>query len=233
MSIRKVKKGFTLIELLVVIAIIGILAGLLLPSISDAISRATATNMSSKARTVIQAIMAENIDREANAMTLIWPENKNAQEIATANSYFATMMPQSADDEGVEGITLAVFSGAGMQTADSVDNFRTAPRANAWSVFWSGGEGKFASGNPPFMVTRNFTDGATTKISPPGFEIKTTSFDLQDSGVTFGAKRLVVGYRDSSVQVFMVRNLTRDGALGGRTMFGGSTNDISLIKAAM
>ena len=222
MSIRKIVKGFTLIELLVVIAIIGILAGLLLPQITDAISRATATSMSSKARTVIQAIVSENIDREANALTLVWPENSSAAP-ASANIYFANLMSNA-----VEGVNFAVFSGAGMMTADSEANFRDKPNVNAWSIFWSGTLGTFISGNPPFMVTRNFNLNDMTQETTT-----LTESSFAPNGISFGDKRVVVGYRDSSVQVLMIRNLTRDGQVGSRTFMGGVTNRVYLIKAQM
>ena len=222
MFIRKVKKGFTLIELLVVIAIIGILAGLLLPQIADAIQKATATSMSSKARTVIQAILTENIERDANAEALIWPETLGTTW-QYSNDYFHALMVSNA----VESIGLSVFSGAGIATADTVENFKSG-NYNAWGLFWSG-SAKVMSGNYPFMATRNFTKTGEMDMSA-AFE---DSYSREANGLTFGDKRIVVGYRDSSVSVLTIKTLKKDGAAGARMFFGGMTNKITYAQAQL
>ncbi len=58
----KNKKGFTLIELLIVVAIIGILAVALVPTISDAPSRARDAARKTLVNNVITAVESYNID---------------------------------------------------------------------------------------------------------------------------------------------------------------------------
>ncbi|MCL1910384.1 MAG: type II secretion system GspH family protein, partial [Kiritimatiellaeota bacterium] len=72
----KSRSAFTLIELLVVIAIIGILAGLLFPVISGVMVNATATRVGNNGRSIVQAIIAANLEREAISLGDIWPTTK-------------------------------------------------------------------------------------------------------------------------------------------------------------
>lgn len=66
------RQGFTLIELLVVIAIIGVLASVVLASVSTAREKAKATKMVSELQQMEKAIISLTID--TNTLTL-WREN--------------------------------------------------------------------------------------------------------------------------------------------------------------
>lgn len=64
MNLLKAKKGFTLIELLVVIAIIGILAALIIVSLSGARTKANDTQKKNNARSIDTALAQYYLDQE-------------------------------------------------------------------------------------------------------------------------------------------------------------------------
>ena len=76
---KKLSKGFTLVELLVVIGILGILMGVLFPTISSAMQNAKTSACSTQGRKLFTEITQADISREQKGMASIWPRTSDTQ----------------------------------------------------------------------------------------------------------------------------------------------------------
>ena len=167
---KTLSAGFTLIELLVVIAIIGILAGIMFPTITEALENANSTKLTSAGGNIAKGIFQENTQREANNDGEIWPgaeydiydeTGKKAKEVTsttytTSSDYFDDLITYSV----VSSLQLGFFAGGGVPQPRGDDKLADGNgKYNVWSCIAV--QGGNVSGDPPFIFTRNLKPNKT------------------------------------------------------------------------
>ena len=236
------KEGFTLVELLVVIAIIGILASLMFPAISGAIESANSTKVANSGKAIATGIMAENMNREANNDSSIWPgeefdylDKSDATKTApksynSADEYFDLLV----ENKIVEGISgYGPFAGAGVGTPKLGDTLANGQgKYNLWSVVAY--LDSSTPGDPPFIFTRNLSlekgDLKSNDSTDPIWKSK-----LNGQVKPFGANRCVIVSRGGSATQVRARDL-KASRFFGDSKFGTVDNvsynaDADILKA--
>jgi prepilin-type N-terminal cleavage/methylation domain-containing protein len=205
--------GFTLIELLVVIAIIGILAALLFPAITGALTKAKAVKVGNNGRNIHLAIFSENVDRESIDLPWVFPLiNPPASDYepdfiaACANSteYLRYLVKSGI----LEGVTTAMFAAPGIVAQPDTEAFAAAN--NAWNVV--AGLNEKAAAATPFLFTKNFNltgDLSTLDETNPLLDI---------AGMPFGGKLGIVVTKGGAVKILALKYLID--ITGASTRFG-------------
>jgi|GEM_PF-995853 len=150
MELLKLKKGFTLIELLVVIAIIGILAALIIVSLSNARGRAQDTQRKNNARNIDSALAQYYVDQTTNAYPQVaGTEAADGVPIGTATACTAPL-------DTLVGTTgyLSQHTACGDPTG-LAHRYATAGTGARYSIAWqlaNQAEGVVTSGNGVYAV---------------------------------------------------------------------------------
>jgi len=138
----KMRKGFTLIELLVVIAIIGILASLIIVSLSGARQKATDTQLKNNARNLDTALAQYYLDQTTQAYPVA--ATAGGTEVSTALSAGLSSYLSG-------GASSAAFSHSGTD-AKYISPAGGATYMQAWTLK-SGTETAITSGNGIYAIT--------------------------------------------------------------------------------
>ncbi len=153
-------KGFTLVELLVVIAIIGILVSIVMPAITNALTRGKLTQMAANGRNLIQALMGEETGSIYMSQAVVWPISGSSTKVEdgifdSSTDYFAWLVTND-----IMNVNFNFFSGPGVPAAPTPKDFvgeGTGNRKKGFFTAWciAGDVGPSTAETCPVLLTRN------------------------------------------------------------------------------
>lgn len=119
-------RGFTLIELLVVIAIIAILAAVLTPTVTDALTRGKMTGTLANGRSIFQALFAKDIEDPIFQSGSAFPQKPPYQDSTTFWQYVVTA--------SVMRVNTSFFSAPGVLPPATTNITDFKADNNAWCI---------------------------------------------------------------------------------------------------
>jgi prepilin-type N-terminal cleavage/methylation domain-containing protein len=144
------QNSFTLIELLVVISIIALLAGIALPAMNGAMTKAQLVGALANARSIQNSVMAGALDYSNTQVGLGWP---NDQSYTSAPTYVQALVTNGIVKIGDAKIFIC---GSGFKTATSSDSITSTNISyNIYNVNDSD------ESNVVFLTTKNLEYKAT------------------------------------------------------------------------
>ncbi len=160
---KRIKNGFTLVELLVVIAIIGILVALIMPQITDAMTRGRLTAMAANGRNIVQQMIQHETGETITFRPPIWPRERGGYSDGRDGRFpHSTRVFWHLMERRVLSFAPSFFSGPGVPSAGSMDEFigtgGDAERVgayNAWCIIV--GVSPMTPENLPVVFTRNLS----------------------------------------------------------------------------
>jgi len=179
--------GFTLIELLVVIAIIAMLAAILVPAVSKALTTAAMVQTVSNGKNIYTSVFADQMDNAVlGASSSAWPQTA---DFGTSTAYFINLVTS-----GVMNVSYDFFAAKSITPAKSTNSADFAAANNAWRLVTG-----MTDGTPegtPFLITKNYK-GTLSALT-----------DLLPTDVPFGDAGLVVVQKGGASFSLKKKNLT-------------------------
>lgn len=178
------KRGFTLVELLVVIAIIGILVSIVMPAITDALTRGKLTRMAANGRNLVQSLMAKETKDIYLSSASVWPRSGSSTDLEQGNfqfscstDYFAYLVTND-----IMNVNYNFFAGPGVPAAPTEKKFTGEGDSkkgmnNAWCM--SGDVGPGTDETCPVLLTKNLGYDSVPPGEKSGEDYKFLDDDLK------------------------------------------------------
>ncbi|MBR6021166.1 MAG: type II secretion system protein [Kiritimatiellae bacterium] len=180
----KSKKGFTLIELLVVIAIIGMLAMILVPAVSSALTSAAMVQTVTNGKSIYEAAFSDQMDQMVGGSSYsAWPEDG---DFSTSTDYFINLVTNGAMD-----VTYDFFAARDIPGAKSSNEADFKAENNAWKLVLNLNSVRDGT---PYIFTRNYAISTV----PTSEGVIAEDQLLDNNGKPFGTVGLVVVQKGGS-----------------------------------
>lgn len=201
--VRRIRrKGFTLIELLVVIAIIAILAAVLTPTVTDALTRGKMTGTLANGRSIHQALFARDIEDPIFQSGSPYPKSSGAGSFANSTLYWRNVVTA-----GIMKVDFSFFSAPGIPPAKTTNAAAFTDANNAWCITADLTDASLDQ--TPLIFTRNLNINQLN--ASPTFDYASQLTE----NPPFGRKGLPTVLKGGSGMIFKPENINNNFFPGG------------------